>query len=213
MAIMDQLEERVRHTLAASRRSHSAMLSRFVTEAQRVGVHVQEVAGLQEAGASIAALAKAKGVALCQTTDPDLAKALHLESALAEAGIGLRAGPTPETLLRAGIGITRAVFGVAETGSLLVHLDEVDERLLTMLSELHVALLHRDAVVDSLEEGLLLTRSLVLRSCVQGRPSYISWVTGPSRTADIERVLTIGVHGPKELHIFLLPPPAEGFLS
>jgi L-lactate dehydrogenase complex protein LldG len=189
------------------------MLSRFVIEAQRVGVHVQEVAGLQEAGASIAALAKAKGVALCQTTDPDLANALHLESALAEAGIGLRAGPTPETLLRAGIGITRAVFGVAETGSLLVHLDEVDERLLTMLSELHVALLHRDAVVDSLEEGLLLTRSLVLRSCVQGRPSYISWVTGPSRTADIERVLTIGVHGPKELHIFLLPPPAEGFLS
>ena len=211
--VLDQLEERVRQTWAASRRSHTAILSRFVTQAQQVGAQVQEVADLQEAGSSIAALAKAKGVTLCQTVDPDLAKALSLESALAETGIGLATGPTPETILSAGIGITRAALGVAETGSLLVHLNEVDERLLTMLPEIHVALLHRDALVDSLEEGLLLTRYLVLKAHAQGWPSYLSWVTGPSRTADIERVLTIGIHGPKELHILLLPPPAEGFWS
>ncbi len=210
---MDQLEERVRQAWAASRHSHSAILARFVTHAQQVGAVVQEVADLQQAGSSIVALAKTKGVRLCQTTDPDLAKALNLEGAVAEAGIGLVAGPSPETILTTGIGISRAALGVAETGSLLVHLDAVDERLLTMLPEIHVALLHRDAIVDSLEEGLLLTRYLVLKSSAQGRSSYISWITGPSRTADIERVLTIGVHGPKELHIFLLPPSAEESLS
>lgn len=209
MAVLNQLAERVRQAWAASRRRHTAILSRFVTEAERVGAVVREIADPREVGSSLAALAKAKGVPLCQTADPDLDQAFGL----AEAGIGLVVGPAPEAILRAGIGITRAVLGVAETGSLLVHLDAVDERLLTMLPEIHVALLHRDAIVDSLEEGLLLTRYLVLKSSAQGRPSYISWVTGPSRTADIERVLTIGVHGPEALHILLLPPSAEGFLA
>jgi L-lactate dehydrogenase complex protein LldG len=135
---------------------------------------------------------------------------LNLESALAEAGIELVTGPAPESIPGAGIGITRAALGVAETGSVLIHLDEVDGHLLSMLPEIHVALLHQHALVDSLEEGLLLTRYLVLKSQARGLPSYLSWVTGPSRTADIERVLTIGVHGPKELYVFLLPPTGEG---
>ncbi|MFQ5882498.1 MAG: lactate utilization protein C [Candidatus Methylomirabilales bacterium] len=213
MGLLEQVEERVRQTWAACRRGHPSILSRFVVEAQRVGATIQEVADLQVVGPSIAALAKAHGVVVCQTADPNLAKELNLQSALAEAGISLVAGPTPEPILNAGIGITRAALGVAETGSLLIHLDAVDGRLLTMLPEIHVALLRQDALVDSLEEGLLLTRYLVLQSHSRGRPSYISWVTGPSRTADIERVLTIGVHGPRGLHVFLLPPTGEEFLS
>jgi L-lactate dehydrogenase complex protein LldG len=137
---------------------------------------------------------------------------LELHDALAATHIDLAEGSSPDTVSHAGIGITRASLGVAETGSILIHLDDVDGRLLTMLPEIHVALLHEDALVDSLEEGLLLTRYLILESQARGRPSYLSWVTGPSRTADIERVLTIGVHGPKELHIFLLPPTGKGFL-
>lgn len=210
--MLAEVEERIRQTWAANRPHHSPILSRFETEAQRVGTTLHEVSDLRVAGSSIATLGKATGVSLCQAADPDLVKELDLEAAMVEAGIGLVARPSPEPILQAGIGITRAVAGVAETGSILVHLDDVDGRLLTMLPGIHVAFLHRDAVVDSLEEGLLLTRYLVLKSHAEGRPSYLSWVTGPSRTADIERVLTIGVHGPRELHIFLLPPTGKGYL-
>ncbi len=211
--VLDEVEERVRQTWAASRRRHSSILSRFVSEAERVGAAIRDAPDPQAVGFSIAALARAQGITLCQTGDADLVKELHLDSALTEAGIGLVAGPSPEAIVRAGIGVTRAVLGVAETGSILIHLDEVDARLLSMLSEIHVALLHQDAMVDSLEEGLLLSRYLILKSQARGQPSYLSWVTGPSRTADIERMLTIGVHGPRELHVFLLPPTGNAFLS
>ncbi|MFQ5656732.1 MAG: lactate utilization protein C [Candidatus Methylomirabilales bacterium] len=212
LPLLAEVEKRIRQTWAASRPHHSPNLSRFEAEAQRAGATLQEVSDLQVAGVSVAALGKAGGVSLCQVADPDLAKESDLESALAEVGIGLVAGPSPEPILQAGIGVTRAVAGVAETGSILVYLDEVDGRLLTMLPEIHVAFLHRDAVVGSMEDGLLLTRYLALKSHAEKRPSYLSWVTGPSRTADIERVLTIGVHGPRELHIFLLPPTGKGYL-
>jgi L-lactate dehydrogenase complex protein LldG len=210
MPLLRQVEERVVQTWAANRRRQFSILSRFVTEAERAGGVVHEVVDPQAVGFSIAALAKAQGITLCQTTDRDLARDVNLEAALIEAGISLAAGPNPDGIVHAGIGVTRATAGVAETGSILVHLDEVEARLLGMLPEIHVALLHQDTVVDSLEDGLLLTRYLILRSSLQGRPSYCSWVTGPSRTADIERVLTIGVHGPRELHIFVLPPTGKG---
>lgn len=212
MPALAQLEERIRATWAVSRRHQSSLLSRFTSECERVGAAVREVADPQAVGFSITALAKAQRVTLCQMTDPDLAREMNLDTALTEAGIGVAAAPNGESILHAEMGVTRAVFGVAETGSILVHLDEVDGRLLSMLPEIHVALLPQDSLVDSLEEGLLLTRYLILKSHAQGRPSYVSWVTGPSRTADIERVLTIGVHGPRELHIFLLPPTGKGFL-
>ena len=210
MPVLNQLEERIRQTRVASRRRQASIRGRFQAEVERVGGIVQVVTDLQVVGFSIAGVAKARGITRCQAAEPDLARDLNLERALAEAGIELVTGPAPESIPGTGIGITRAALGVAETGSVLIHLDEVDGHLLSMLPEIHVALLHQDALVDSLEEGLLLTRYLVLKSQARGLPSYLSWVTGPSRTADIERVLTIGVHGPKELYIFLLPPPGEG---
>ena len=209
MPVLNQLKERIRETQAASRRRHASILARFEAEVQRVGGVIEQAADAQSVGSSIAALATAQGITRCQTTDADLATALNLETTLAQAGIDLVTGPMPESILGAGIGITRAVLGVAETGSILVHLDEVDGRLLSMLPEIHVAVLPQDAVVDSLEDGLLFTRYLVLKSQAHGLSSYVSWVTGPSRTADIERVLTIGVHGPKQLQIFLLPSTGE----
>jgi L-lactate dehydrogenase complex protein LldG len=213
MPLLRQVEERLSQTWAANRRRQYAILSRFVTEAERAGAVVREAVDPQAVGFSIAALAKAQGMTLCHAADPDLARELNLQAAMIEAGISLATGPSPDGIVHVGIGVTRATAGVAETGSILVHQDDVDARLLSMLPEIHVAVLSLDTVVDSLEEGLLLTRYLILQSSLRGRPSYCSWVTGPSRTADIERVLTIGVHGPRELHVFVLPPTGKGIGS
>ena len=180
------------------------LLSRFTQAAKKVGCQITEVQDDLAAGRYIADLAKAKRAKLIQASSQLLIDQLGLRSLLNGSEI-LVSGPDPERLLVADMGVSDAVVGIAETGSLLTHLDPVDSRLVTMLPLTHVALLKREALVDSLEDGIALTRNRILTLHAQGRPSYISWVTGPSRTADIERVLTIGVHGPREVHIVLVP--------
>jgi L-lactate dehydrogenase complex protein LldG len=98
------------------------------------------------------------------------------------------------------IGITPALYGIADSGTLVVDSRSEDLRLATMISEIHVALLSASAIhpdADSLRRAL--------EERMGSGPDYTAFVTGPSRTADIERVLTLGVHGPLELHVLILP--------
>lgn len=97
------------------------------------------------------------------------------------------------------VGLTRADFGIAETGSIVVDCAGEDLRLATMISEIHIAILRADDIypdAGAIEEKLIERFS--------NRPNYTAFITGPSRTADIERVLTLGVHGPLELHVVIL---------
>ena len=97
------------------------------------------------------------------------------------------------------IGVTHCAAGIAETGSIVVDSDSEELRLATMISEFHVAILPKSKVVaDSYDyEADFLKR-------LKKGANYQAFITGASRTADIERVLAIGVHGPLELHILLL---------
>lgn len=95
--------------------------------------------------------------------------------------------------------LTMAEWGIAETATLVVDSASEDLRIATMLSETHVAVLRRSRIVpdaNALEEELK-------RKFAAG-PGYLAFISGASRTADIERVLAIGVHGPQELHVLIL---------
>lgn len=203
------LEERIQKIRGEARLRAADLVPRFVASASKAGCQVEEMKDLEEAGRSIAKLARSKGVQLIQASSTTLLEWLALETLLEGSGIAIT-GPDPESILKADLGISDAVVGIAETGSLLIHLDDPDTRLVTMLPPVHIAILQREDLVESLEEGLLITRHRVLHAQGQGHPSYISWVTGPSRTGDIEHVLTIGAHGPKELLIILVPRPESG---
>jgi len=178
-----------------------ALRARFAAAAGKVGAVVHEAGSREAALHLVAELAVSQGARGLVAADAALAEGL------ARAAPGLPvpdAEREPGSLLTADWGVCWAVCGVAETGSIIVHLDPPDARLTTMLPPVHAALLPDSAIVESLQDGLLVTRDRVLRLQREGRPSYLSWVTGPSRTADIERVLTIGVHGPRELHVILV---------
>ncbi|MFO7749958.1 MAG: lactate utilization protein [Desulfobacteraceae bacterium] len=97
------------------------------------------------------------------------------------------------------IGFTIADFGIAETGTLVIGSDSEETRLATMICDLHVAL-----VPESKIAATALEIAEPLKEMTAGPSSYTAFVTGASRTADIERVLAIGVHGPVELHIIIL---------
>ena len=93
------------------------------------------------------------------------------------------------------------LFAVAETGSVAVALPR-EERGRCLLAERLWLLVPAADLVPTLDVALERIDALV-RS---GRP-YVTLMTGPSRTADIERALTVGVHGPRELHVILVDGP------
>jgi len=101
--------------------------------------------------------------------------------------------------LAGATGLLAARAGVAETGSLLLADDGLAPRLLGMLADVCVALLPAAAIVPGLDAA-----GALLQDLERAGHRYVPLVTGPSRTADIERVLTIGVQGPKALHILVL---------
>lgn len=97
------------------------------------------------------------------------------------------------------IGLTMCNFGIAETGSLVLDSSSEELRLATMLSEVHVAIITASQIVPTAN-----AISDDLKTMMSKNPNYLAFITGASRTADIERVLALGVHGPLELHILIL---------
>jgi len=94
--------------------------------------------------------------------------------------------------------IADGLFAVAETGSVAVALPR-DERAQALLADRLWLLVPARELVATLDEALARIERLVR----EGSP-YVTLMTGPSRTADIERALTVGVHGPRELHVVLV---------
>lgn len=106
-------------------------------------------------------------------------------------------------------GVTSACFGIADTGTVVLESTAEDVRLASSLPTRHFVLLDKRKIVA---DGLAAVEPL--RRMHQAQPrNYLAYITGPSRTADIERVLTIGVHGPKELHILLLDGWSDDLLE
>ena len=100
---------------------------------------------------------------------------------------------------------TPADWGIAETGTLVIDSSSEDVRIATMLAETHIAVLPASKIKPdsaAFEKEL----NAVLKA---DTPSYYAFITGASRTADIERVLTIGVHGPQELHILIVEEESQ----
>jgi iron-sulfur cluster protein len=101
-------------------------------------------------------------------------------------------------------GISGANFAVAESGTLVIVSNEGNARLVTTLPPLHIALISAEKFVATLEQATTLLRALITGSSGLKMTSYVSYITGPSKTTDIEKELVFGVHGPKEVHIVIL---------
>ena len=129
----------------------------------------------------------------------DSATRLGLAGLLRDAGCTVIDQELRSQAATASAGLTGANFAIAETGTLVLESTPEDIRLASTLPEKHFVLLHPDKIVADAMDAVPL-----LRRFHQEQPrNYLAYITGPSRTADIERVLTIGVHGPKELHVLL----------
>ena len=123
-----------------------------------------------------------------------------LEKACAAKGFLCIRGGLRKYLAGFDVGLAWADFAVAASGTCAVPTTDEEVRLATMICESSVLLLRKSAIRPDLASIAQTLRKMQ----TTGKPEYTTFITGPSRTADIERVLAIGVHGPLELHVILL---------
>ncbi len=109
-----------------------------------------------------------------------------------------------DDFVNADIGISGANIGIADTGTLVIVENEGNGRLVTTLPPVHIAILGVEKIVQNLDDATDILKVLPRSGTGQKITSYVSYITGPSRTADIELTLATGVHGPEEVHIVLL---------
>jgi L-lactate dehydrogenase complex protein LldG len=126
-----------------------------------------------------------------------------LQQWLQEADIAYDA--TDELLTEAQVSFTFCDTLMARTGSVFVSSMLGGGRRLTIFPPIHVVVAFASQVVPDIAEGISYVRQLY----PDGLPSLLSLTTGPSRTADIEKTLVLGAHGPKEIHVILVDDLAE----
>jgi len=107
---------------------------------------------------------------------------------------------TDKDFEQAEVGFTLCEALVARNGSILVSNGNAAGRRLSIYPNIHIVLAYTSQMVMDLKEGFKLLKNKYGNNL----PSMVSNITGPSRTADIEKTLVIGAHGPKELFVFLL---------
>ena len=98
------------------------------------------------------------------------------------------------------VGVTKAIAGIAETGTLVFASDADNPPSLNFVPEVSFAVLHEKEIVAAQED-------VWAKLPKANMPATINLVTGPSRTGDIEQTLYLGAHGPKELHVLLIKGP------
>ncbi len=106
---------------------------------------------------------------------------------------GMKVGVTLEMAKSAKIGITQMDWGIADTGTMAQDSTKADQRMASALPWIHLAIVGTNSIVADM--------AALMTKMHPGKSAYIALITGPSKTADIERVLAIGVHGPERVVI------------
>ena len=105
--------------------------------------------------------------------------------------------PNAHDIFEFEVGISTAQAGIAETGTLVLDSARERHRLVSLVPPVHIAIIDASSIVETLGEALTLLQKDKEISPV------ITFITGPSRTADIELTMAIGVHGPRELYVIV----------
>ena len=170
------------------------VVARFTEQLAAVGAQWTVVRGATEAAHALARILTSAGARRVVGSDAPLVQ--RLVSALGDGFVRESLdGLSRDGLFACDAGVTTAQWGIAETGTLVLESARENNRLLSLVPPIHVALLSTSCICDSLGDAL---------ARVSRASHAITLITGPSRTSDIELTLVVGVHGPQAVHVLLL---------
>jgi L-lactate dehydrogenase complex protein LldG len=147
---------------------------------------------------------RAGGAAVALSTGDPVVQQLGVEGRLGAAGLEVL---TPddvfwrERLAEAGVGVTGAIAAAAASGTVGIACGPRAPRATSLVPPAHICLVFRGTMVEDLAEAL---RGCTPRATATDLPSGLVWVSGPSRSADLELVLTVGVHGPGSVDVIVV---------
>ncbi len=172
---------------------HGKQVKLFIKQAEAAAATVSRVATAADAPAAVAAYLASHNLPARAVMAPDPAlDALPWADTVLELRCGATDGGD-------AVAVTGTFAAVAETGTLMIVSGPDHPTTLDCLPETHVVVLRRDQVVGAYEDGWAR-----LRASGRGTPRTVVFVTGPSRTGDIEQTMQLGAHGPRRLHIVLI---------
>ena len=173
----------------------------FAERSESLRTEFCQCASLEAAAQHLAGLAQANGWQRLAFHAGRLANAV---AASLPAGLGLlpiESGYDPHALETCDAGLTECETLVAQTGSVCVTSRSSGGRALSVLPPHHLVIASRGQLVSDLAAAY----EHLAAKYAGNYPSFISFISGPSRTGDIERILVLGAHGPKKLTVLLVP--------
>ena len=176
------------------------MIVRFKEQALRLSSSVDEVKSTAEIPAAVARYLQGLNLPMAGICWPTL-------SALAWASVGLTLD-AHAALGSDQVGVTGCFCAIAETGTLLLTSSPTTPNAASLLPPTHIAIVPTSRIVQGMEEAWNLVRAELKQL-----PRACSFISGPSRTADIEQTLVIGAHGPYRVHIILVDEPHDDLIN
>ncbi len=172
---------------------HSRRLALFAAMAREADATCAELPSAEAAPAAIADYLRRENLPseLRIAPDPILERLPWSAAPLLSVSYGRATGAEP-------VSVTSAFAGIAETGTLMLTSGPTMPTTLNFLPDTNIVLLRAERIVGAYEEGWALLRQ------TGAMPRTVNFVTGPSRSADIEQTLQLGAHGPRRLHILLI---------
>lgn len=171
----------------------------FAENAQNVSVEIKIVKSYKDAIADILKIAKATDAKMIAGVGADECE--ELADVYVEVNKSFKVYTDKFDIVKnkneLDIGITLGEFGVGETGSICVDNYAYEARIASMLPLINIIFMPKNCIVNNMQDAFDVLAKVFWKG-------YSGFVTGPSRTSDIERVLTLGVHGPSRVILFAI---------
>lgn len=181
------------------------LYSLFKERAEALAAKVFRAPSVADVPAIVSAIISGASVRRVVGVRSPMTAAAGLESALASQEFEISLDDILDRVADADVGISEFDLAIAETGTLVQNAEALGKRLVSTLPPVLIALVPTVGLVRNMAEAFE-----ALEERFGGSPpGFLAFVSGPSRTADIERVLTIGVHGPGQLFIILVDGGGE----
>ena len=205
------LRRRVAEVEARLERARPALVERFVEMAPKSGWTLVRAADHAQGLARLGELAHERGWRNALRSDHPVFQRLPLAALVPSLDVRLMALSTGrarealrhEVTENTDVGITGVTYAMAETATVVLLPQKGVSRLVSLLPPVHVAVVETSQVIESMDD-LFLFRRLAYYEGGMDMGSSMNFITGPSRTGDIEQTVVTGVHGPREVSLLLI---------
>lgn len=182
-------------------KNRGALVQQFIAEVESVNTTVIRAQQEDKIINVILELTQSKQLNTFTIWDTPYLKKLGIKDTLKERDLKVVTAKSKVRLATADIGITEADYAIADTGTLVLLTDKQRPRGVSLVPPIHLAVVKIENIVSNINELFIILKDRI--NTTQEIKSCMTFITGPSRTADIELNLTLGVHGPKELFVLI----------